>query len=103
MVRSDLFNLNYYRKADFTGSKGEMCYRLSLETEAEEEHFKFEWWKGPFATAQTEEEKQTKTFPYTNEGLDEIVALIDAMETHEARGEMFKEYMINREKGELNK
>ena len=102
MKRSDLFNLNYYKKAEFTGSKGDVCYRLALEEEGEDPHFMLRWWKGPFATDQTESEKETKVFPYTNEGLDEIAAFIDRMETEPNHGNMFEEIMKQREKGELS-
>ena len=97
MVRSDLFNLNYYRQADFTGSKGNISYRLSLDTPGDgAERFLLQWWEGPFSTARTSEEKSTEYFPYTNEGLDEIAAFIDAMEVSFTVGDMFKKVMEER-------
>ena len=120
MQRSDLFNLNYYRQADFTGSRGDICYHLSLAeagpadqaasdgTEggdpvgvgAEEgagSCFRLQWWKGPFAAGTTEEEKEEKYFPYTNEGLDQIVDFLNKMEVRPMRGNLFEDVMRRRE------
>ncbi len=101
MQRNDLFNLNYYRQADFTGSRGSICYRLCLR-EAEdgesggEPRFLLRWWKGPFAFAGTGEEKHEKYFPYTDEGLDAVAEFINQMDVKPMRGDLFEEVMKER-------
>ena len=97
MQRSDLFNLNYYRQADFTGSRGNICYHVSLKEENEPQLL-LQWWKGPYATDTTEEDKQEKFFPYTNEGLDQIAAFINEMDTEPLKGSLFEEVMKERER-----
>ena len=110
MKKSDLFNLNYYRQADFTGSRGNICYRLSLgetsssgpeerddkEAAQQEQRLILKWWKGPFSTGTTQEEMQEHTFPYTDGGLEEAAAFIDSFETEAPRGQMYEEEMKKR-------
>ena len=101
MQRSDLFNLNYYRQAEFTGSRGDVCYRLArAETETGddggEERLLLKWWRGPFSTSRTDEEMQEKSFPFTDEGLDAVVEFISQMDVKPMRGDLFEKVMKER-------
>ena len=101
MQKSDLFNLNYYTMVDLTGSKGEICYRLSLEKSVKEgPRFKLEQWRGPFNTEETEEQKESTYFPYSDEGLEEIAAFINELDAPALHGNLFEAYMKQRAKGE---
>ena len=72
--RVQLFPLNFYKKENFHGSDGKMCFRLG-KTEVEEGEDKKNVlrgtvWEGPFCFDVTEEEKKvSKDFPYSDEGI----------------------------------
>ena len=105
MSQTELFNLNYYNHAAFTGSKQHLCYKLSKVgydpedqadadlvqgTAAGSAVFYLEWWRGPLNSEMTNETKEGKYFPYTDEGLTAVAAFIDSWETEPAHGDLFK-------------
>ena len=76
--RKRLLSLGYYKKApSFTGSDGNKCYNIEKYQEegSEELLFKATLWPGPYSSENTPEEmKQSKTAPFTEDGLQELVA-----------------------------
>ncbi len=82
--RSRLLSLGYYKKApSFTGSDGNKCYKIEKfnEEDSEEDLFKATIWPGPFSSENTPEEKKiSKTAPFTEDGLLELVAWMNDYE-----------------------
>lgn len=86
----DVLNMKYYEYGQpFTGSLGEMCYRIERNP-LEDVHFtppakrepstlKAIVWKGPFNYVTTEEEKIEKEFDFSNEGKNELVDWLNAI------------------------
>ncbi|MDD5936315.1 MAG: GNAT family acetyltransferase [Clostridiales bacterium] len=75
----DILCLHFYDyKSAFTGSEGNMRYRI-YKAEHEKEDGEKEAllsvtvWKGPYAFDHTKEEKIVKEFPFTEEGQKEAV------------------------------
>lgn len=75
--RKQLLSLGYYKKApSFTGSDNNKCYKIEKyqEEDSEELLFKATLWAGPYSSENTPDEmKQSKTAPFTEEGLQELV------------------------------
>lgn len=70
VTRDTLLNLNFYKKAAFTGSSQSFCYKI----EKKEEQFLASVWNGPYCSDATpEEEKEYKEFEFGEEGLNQIV------------------------------
>ncbi len=70
IARSDLLALAYYKKAVFTGSDKNMCYRLERMEEDGVEKFRATVWEGPYNYASTPEEKKVCHFEdFTEEGI----------------------------------
>ena len=91
LERERFYTLEHYEYGEaFTGSFRSKCYRLAIEP-LENVHFVppdkrgerslRAWvWDGPFAFAETEDEKkECKDFPYTEEGLVAAVEWLDSM------------------------
>lgn len=75
----DLLSLGFYEKSPFTGSLGDLRYRLE-KTEDEErgKALLLTTWPGPFAFDTTEDEKkERKTFPFSEEGLAEVTDFLN--------------------------
>jgi hypothetical protein len=70
---AQLYNVNYYKKAVFTGSQKKMHFRI-LRTEGESgASFLVETWPGPYNYETTpDEKKKSASFPFTNEALTDI-------------------------------
>jgi hypothetical protein len=79
--RKRLLSLGYYKKApSFTGSDKNKCYKIEKfqEEGSEEVLFKGTLWAGPFSFENTPEEaKLTHTEPFTEEGLEALVAWLN--------------------------
>ncbi len=79
ITSEEILNFNFYTyKEPFTGSDKGMRYRVSMlakgSKENEEDLFEACVWPEPFAEVFTEEEKKTyKSFPFTEEGKEEVV------------------------------
>ncbi len=79
---SDVFSFNYYTYNEpFTGSDRGMRYRISRkvsETEGEPDLFEACVWPEPYSEAATEDAlKTTETFPFTEEGKEEVVVWLN--------------------------
>ncbi len=75
--RSDLLALDFYKKEKFTGSRRGMRYLIKRETEGDAERFDVFTWKGPYSFAATDEEKEKKTFPFSDAALEEITSYLN--------------------------
>jgi hypothetical protein len=87
--RKSLLSLNFYKKEPFTGSDGNMRYRVEkiqvpehpdAEASTEEDVpmiplLQATIWPGPYAFAKTPEDKKTRhTASFSDKGLEELVA-----------------------------
>jgi len=86
---TDILSLEYYKKTSFTGSDGEMRYKIEkqeVETEdsqtgeAKKEKYLVAYtWPGPYAFFQTDDSlKLSKQFPFTNEGLTQVTEYLNS-------------------------
>mgnify|MGYP006916256628 CR=1 FL=1 len=82
--RSRLLSLGYYKKApSFTGSDNKKCYKIERihDEEADEDRFKATIWPGPYSSENTpEEDKQSNTASFTEEGLQTLVDWMNSLE-----------------------
>ena len=82
--RKSLLALNFYKSSPFTGSDGNLRYRIEKvqlpigDGEETETKLQATVWPGPFAFANTDDEKKT-TFmaAFSEEGLQEITDWIN--------------------------
>lgn len=73
ITRKDLLDLTYYEKGIFTGSDGNMRYRIEKDKDGDDKIFKTSAWPGPYAYPQTDPDRITvKTFPFTEEGIQSV-------------------------------
>lgn len=79
VTRQMIFPLAFYKKSKFNGSKGKLNYRIEKVSEDEKDEFLLTVWKGPFCYDATKEEKKTFRYPFSDEGLDEIVEKLNKM------------------------
>lgn len=72
--RNNLYHLEFYKHTYFSGSCDGMRYRIErLSEEGIDPLFLVTVFPGPYGFEATpEEKKETATFPYTEEGLDEV-------------------------------
>lgn len=73
VTRQMIFPLAFYKKSKFNGSKGKMNYRIEKVPKEEGDEFLLTIWKGPFCYDATKEEKETFSYPFSEDGLDQIV------------------------------
>ncbi|WP_458457925.1 GNAT family acetyltransferase [Pseudobutyrivibrio sp.] len=82
--RKRLLSIGYYKKApSFTGSDKNKCYKIEkfVEEGAEEPVFKATIWPGPYSFENTDDElKQSKTAPFNEDGLLELVDWMNSLE-----------------------
>ena len=72
--RNQLYVLNYYKKNTYMGSDGPLYYRIYRV----EEELESVCWPGPFIYDKTpEERKHYNRFPYTEDGMNEVIAWLD--------------------------
>lgn len=73
----DVLNLNFYKKEKFTGSYQGMRYRIEKTTgegDNAADMFLATVWPGPYCfDATPDEQKTSKTFPFTLEGKEQAV------------------------------
>lgn len=79
VTRQMIFPLAFYKKAKFNGSKGKMNYRIEKQTQEDKDTFLLTVWKGPFCYDATREEKTTFRYPFSDEGLDQIVEKLNTL------------------------
>lgn len=81
--RSDLLSLNFYKSKPFTGSDGNLRYRVEKievpddsgeDDGATKAMLQATVWPGPFAFAKTADEKKTRhTAAFSEEGMQDLV------------------------------
>ena len=73
-----LYNVNYYKSAAFTGSLKHMHYRVIREETETDPVFCVTIWPGPYNFDTTpDEKKKNRTFPFTNEALRDIASYLN--------------------------
>ncbi len=78
LKRSDLFHLSFYQKTHYTGSIKGMHYYIEKTDENDSPQFKVWIFPGPFCFEKTADEaKESKTFDFTEESLESIVAWLN--------------------------
>ena len=71
--KKDLLPLSFLKKSAYTGSFQGIRYRIEKQEEGEEKSLLLYTWPEPYAFSYTaEEEKAKKSFPFSEEGLEEI-------------------------------
>ncbi len=85
MERKDLLSLEFYKKSPFTGSVGNLCYRIEKaeieisDSEEKQKKLLATIWPGPFAFANTDDDKKTSEyFAFSEDGLCDIADWINA-------------------------
>lgn len=69
-----MISINLLKKEAFSGSDGELRFRLYKETVEEQDVIRASYWRGTYCWEATEDEKKTsKDFPFTTEGIWEAV------------------------------
>ena len=71
--KKDLLPLSFLQKSPYTGSFRGIRYRIERQEEGEEKSLLVYTWPEPYAFSHTpEEEKEKKSFPFSEKGLEEI-------------------------------
>ena len=71
--KKDILPLSFLQKSPYTGSFQGIRYRIEKQEEGESKSLLVYTWPEPYAFSQTpEEEKEKKSFPFSEEGLEEI-------------------------------
>lgn len=71
--KKDLLPLSFLQKSPYTGSFRGIRYRIEKQEEGEEKSLLVYTWPEPYAFSHTpEEEKEKKSFPFSEVGLEEI-------------------------------
>ncbi len=82
ILRESLYVLDYYKKNTFMGSDKAMYYRVYRVNEGDGDNPQYKLtavtWRGPYIFDKTpEEEKCYKAFPYSEEGMEKLVAWLN--------------------------
>lgn len=65
-----MISINLLKKESFTGSECELRFRLHKEKSGEDDVIRASYWLGQFCwEATADEEKVSKDFPFTTEGI----------------------------------
>lgn len=76
---TDVFNINFYKKEVFHGSCGWMRYRIAKKEEEDRKNLQVTLWPGPYNYDTTADEMKVRAeFAYSNDGLKEAVAYLNA-------------------------
>ena len=71
--KKDLLPLSFLQKSPYTGSFRGIRYRIEKQEEGEEKSLLVYTWPEPYAFSHTPEvEKEKKSFPFSEKGLEEI-------------------------------
>ena len=71
--KKDLLPLSFLQKSPYTGSFQGIRYRIEKQEEGEEKSLLVYTWPEPYAFSHTpEEEKEKKSFSFSEKGLEEI-------------------------------
>lgn len=79
ITREMLFPLAFYKKTKFNGSKGKICYRIEKISEEDGDKFLLSIWDGPECYDVAKGEKNTSKYPFTDEGMEEIMEHLNAL------------------------
>lgn len=79
ITREMLFPLAFYKKAKFNGSKGKRNYRIEKITEDDKDYFLLSIFNGPDCYDETKEKKETMRFPFSDDGMEEIMSYLNQM------------------------
>lgn len=75
--KKDLLSIPYYKKTSYTGSIGDMRYKIQRNPENEDKFIIYVW-KGPMAFDTTKEEKITFEEEFSDAGIQAITDLLNA-------------------------
>ena len=76
--RTDVFNINFYKKEHFSGSLKNMRYRIAKKEEEDKKNLQVTVWPGPYNYDTTAEELKVRAeFDFSNEGLDQAVDFLN--------------------------
>ena len=79
--KKDLLPLSFLQKSPYTGSFQGIRYRIEKQEEGEEKSLLVYTWPEPYAFSHTpEEEKEKKSFPFSEKGLEEIRLYLSSLE-----------------------
>ena len=71
--KKDILPLSFLKKSPYTGSFQGIRYRIEKQEEGEGKSLLVYTWPEPYAFSHTlEEAKEKKSFPFSEEGLEEI-------------------------------
>lgn len=81
ITREMLFPLAFYKKSKFNGSKGKYNYRIEkyMKEGADEAQFLLTIWEGPECYDASKKEKKKFLYPFSDEGMDEIIEILNAL------------------------
>lgn len=75
LQKEQLLNLNFYKKADYTGSLSKLCYKIQKD----QDQFLVTYWPGPYCYDKTpDEQKSTAKFDFTMEALQDIADFLNS-------------------------
>ncbi|MBE5897238.1 MAG: GNAT family acetyltransferase [Lachnospiraceae bacterium] len=82
LVKKDILSLEFYKKSAFTGSLGNMRYRIVKDVTGEGDDtitkLKVAIWPGPFAYDKTDASQMTyQLFDFSDEGLEQITTWLN--------------------------
>ena len=81
LERKTLYVLDYYKKNTFLGSDGPLNFRIYgiKDEDGKVTSLQVVSWEGPFIFDKTpNEDKKYKDFPYSEEGMEEIIKYLDS-------------------------
>ncbi|MCI8940246.1 MAG: hypothetical protein HFH12_09690 [Dorea sp.] len=81
VTREMLFPLAFYQKTKFHGSRKNYNYRIEkyLEEGKEEAQFLLTVWEGPECYDASSKEKKKTFYPFSEEGMEEIVTVLNQL------------------------
>ncbi|MDO4489371.1 MAG: hypothetical protein Q4B67_09835 [Eubacteriales bacterium] len=83
VTRFDMLPLSFLKKSAYTGSKGNVRYRIEKKEEEERKFLFLSVWTTPFAYDKTNaEDMETKEFDFSDKGIDEIVDFLNENYIH---------------------
>jgi len=88
---SGLVKINFFKKENFTGSCGGMCFKV--ESKDKNSALLATIWPGPYSSDNTpDEKKQYAEFPFSPEGVEKVQAWLE--EQYQAQSALWKPVRI---------
>lgn len=83
IARTDIFNINFYKKERFHGSYKGMYYRIEkYEPKEGDTVLRVTVWPGPYNFDTTPDEQKTSaSYPFTDDGLTEVCDYLNRFHT----------------------